>query len=80
MCTFDWENVLLFLFAAGADYFPVIRTLVFRIDGGGRICVNISIINDHEQNEFYEVFLVHLSSTDIPIFSDQAVITILDQG
>ena len=79
MCTLDWENYY-FCFAASSDYFPVHRTLVFSIDGGGRICVDITIINDLEQNEFYEVFLVQLTSTDIPIFSDQAVITILDQG
>ena len=56
------------------------QTLVFSDDSGDRIPVNITIIKDNEQNEFYEVFLLSLTSIDIPLLSPKAVIIILDQG
>ena len=81
MCMLDWENLYFFFcFVADADYHPVHQTLVFSDDSGDRIPVNITIIKDNEQNEFYEVFLLSLTSIDIPLLSPKAVIIILDQG
>lgn len=53
---------------------------VFRINGDTRSCVDVRIIEDRVRGEPDEVFLLKLTSTDVPVFADQAVVVIQDQG
>lgn len=69
-----------FFLTAGQDYFPVHEPFVFRINGDTRACVDIPIIRDLVRGEQYEVFVVRVTSTDVAVFADQAVVVILDQG
>ena len=53
----------------------------FPINRDDRICVDVPIIQDEIiQMEYYEVFLVQLTSSDAPVIVPQAVVVILDQG
>ena len=64
--------------SAGIDYLAAHEPIVFRVNGGNRTCVNITIHDDRVMDEAYEVFLVRLTSTDTPVFADQTVVVILD--
>lgn len=42
--------------------------------------MDIAIYDDFDTGEFYEVFLVKLRAVDAPLFTDQTIVVILDQG
>ena len=64
---------------AGSDYLAAHEPIVFRVNGEQRACLNITIINDKVIEEPYEVFLIHLMSTDAPVFASRTAVVILDQ-
>ena len=70
---------LCFHLTAGSDYLAAHEPIVFRVNGEGRACVNITIINDKIIDEPYEVFLIHLTSTDASVFASRTAVVILDQ-
>ena len=53
---------------------------MFRINGGTRACVYVTIIEDRVRVEPNKVFLLRLTSTDVPVFANQAVVVIQNQG
>ena len=66
---------------AGSDYIAVGEVRPFPINGDDRVCVEVSIIQDEIiQMEYYEVFLVQITDSDVPVIVPQAVVVILDQG
>ena len=65
---------------AGTDFSSTHEPIVFRVNGDSRVCVNISISEDKLSNEFYEAFLIRLTSTDAPVFADTVVVLIQDEG
>lgn len=71
--------MLCFYLTAGSDYLAAHEPIVFRVNGEQRACVNITIINDKIIDEPYEVFLIHLMSTDAPVFASRTAVVILDQ-
>jgi len=76
-----YRSSLPILFVAGSDYTAVGEVRPFPINGDDRVCVEVSIIQDEViQQEYYEVFLVRLTSSDAPVIVPQAVVVILDQG
>ena len=72
--------MLLYISAADTDYLGVQEPLVFRINGESRICLEVTILTDTIRPEYYETFLVQLTSTSNPLFAPQAVVVILDPG
>ena len=73
-------SIFFFCSTAGSDYFATHEPIVFRVNGDRRICVDIAIYEDFDTGEFYEVFLVKLRAVDAPLFTDETVVVILDQG
>ena len=66
--------------AADTDYLAIDQPLVFRINGESRICLDVTILADTIRPEYYETFLVQLTTTSNPLFAPQAVVVILDPG
>lgn len=56
------------------------KPFVFYINGDTRSCVDVRIIEDRVRAERDEVFLLRLTSTDTPMFTDEAIVVIQDQG
>jgi len=71
-------TLCMFSVSAGIDYLAVHEPIVFRINGDNRTCVNITIYDDRVMEGAYEVFLVRLTSTDAPVFTDRTVVVVLD--
>ena len=69
-----------FFFTAGSDYRAAHEPIVFRINTDNRICVDITLFNNFVRGEFYKVFLVNLTAIDAPLFADETIVVILDQG
>ena len=68
-------------YTAGSDYTAIGEVRPFPVNSDDRVCVEVSIIQDEViQQEYYEVFLVQLTSSDAPVIVPQAVVVILDQG
>ena len=68
-------------YAAGSDYTAVGDVRPFPINGDDRVCVEVPIIQDEIiQMEYYEVFLIQITDSDVPVIVPQAVVVILDQG
>ena len=68
-------------YAAGSDYTAVGEVRPFPINGDNHVCIDVPIIQDEIiQMEYYELFLVQLTSSDAPVIVPQAVVVILDQG
>ena len=68
------------MYAGDTDYLAIEEPLVFRINGENRTCVDVTILADADRPEYYEAFLVQLTSTSNPLFAPQAVVVILDPG
>ena len=69
-----------FFFTAGSDYRAAHEPIVFRINTDNRICVDITLFDNFVRGEFYKVFFVNLTAIDAPLFADQTIVVILDQG
>ena len=69
-----------FFSTAGSDYRAAHEPIVFRINTDNRICVDITLFNNFVRGEFYKVFLVNLTAIDAPLFADETIVVILDQG
>ena len=69
-----------FFFTAGSDYRAAHEPIVFRIDTDNRICVDITLFDNFARGEFYKVFLVRLTAIDAPLFAEQTIVVVLDQG
>ena len=69
-------------YTAGSDYIAIeINVRPFPINGDDRVCVEVPIIQDEIiQMEYYEVFLIQITDSDVPVIVPQAVVVILDQG
>ena len=72
--------IFLFFFTAGSDYRAAHEPIVFRINTDNRICVDITLFDNFVHGEFYKVFLVNLTAIDVPLFADETIVVILDQG
>ena len=69
-----------FFFTAGSDYRAAHEPIVFRINTENRICVDITLFDNFAHGEYYKVFLVHLTAIDAPLFAEQTIVVVLDQG
>ena len=69
-----------FFFTAGSDYRAAHEPIVFRINTDNRICVDITLFDNFARGEYYKVFLVHLTAIDAPLFAEQTIVVVLDQG
>ena len=69
-------------YTAGSDYIALeINVRPFPINGDDCVCVEVPIIQDEIiQIEYYEVFLIQITDSDVPVIVPQAVVVILDQG
>ena len=69
-------------YTAGSDYIAIeINVRPFPINGDDHVCVEVPIIQDEIiQMEYYEVFLIQITDSDVPVIVPQAVVVILDQG
>ena len=68
-------------YAAGSDYTAVGEVRPFPVNGDNHVCIDVPIIQDEIiQMQYYELFLVQLTSSDAPVIVPQAVVVILDQG
>ena len=73
--------IFVFYLTANTDYLTIEVPFLFSINSTNRGCVDITILQDSvTQNKYYEVFLVRLINPSVPVFADQVVVVILDQG
>ena len=73
--------IFVFYLTANIDYLTIEVPFLFSINSTNRGCVDITILQDSvTQNKYYEVFLVRLINPSVPVFADQVVVVILDQG